>query len=102
MALIDLLAPFEDSRRHRRWMRMEVSPSALVEMWKHTDWLTIRISQDALPDDARCVGVVADNAAGILSLMIESDSFPPVPEGVTPMILRPPCFARWLGPGAPT
>lgn len=55
--------------------RLRVSGELWVDMLKHETPVTIRVSRDALPADARYKGVTYNEEARCFELLIESAAF---------------------------
>lgn len=76
----------------RRVMRMRASAALLVEMCKNTSPRTFRVTKNALPEDARLVGMTVDVARNMVWLFVESAAFDPVPELMEVPIMDDPQF----------
>lgn len=58
--------------------RLAVSPEFLVEMAKNTEWITVRVKENALPPDAEFVGLeVSMSGPPLCYLRIASAEYPP-------------------------
>lgn len=76
----------------RRVMRLRASANILVEMCKYTSAHTVRVTKNALPEDARLVGMTMDVTRNMVWLFIESAAFDAVPELAEVPIMDDPQF----------
>lgn len=82
-----------DRRRYRRAI-VEVSPEILLALCKMTEFTTVRVSENPLPEDAQAVGADYDVQRDVWRLGVESDSFPEVEWGEMLPVLPPPVWTR--------
>jgi hypothetical protein len=83
----------------RRYKILQVSPEFLVSLTKYDKPVTFEVFENALPQDAKLVGVSPSSPAFyfegsryVVALVVESESFEPVPVGVPLPFLNPPSF----------
>lgn len=91
----------DESIRERRWKRLAVASDFLLDLCKVSEWMTVRVSHNAVASDAHLVKIEYDACRDTYYLVIESESYPPLAEGEPPQLLDPPMWARWYGPGLP-
>lgn len=96
----------------RRYGILQVSPEFLIEMSKHRDKSAKNffVEENPLPDDARMVACDVANVQmnslfdikrGVVSILIESSTFQPVPLGEPIPYLLPPRFKYFLADPKP-
>lgn len=70
-------------QRLRKVKILHVEPNDFFRMLKGLDGTTV-FHQMGIPEDARLIGAHYDSIRSVMQLLIESDEFPGVPEGVVP------------------
>lgn len=73
--------PAAPSPPSRRWQYVRFSPSLLISMSGMTRPFTCQVVGDPLPRDARFRAVCFDDMTQMFMILVESESFPEVPEG---------------------
>lgn len=73
-----------------RVKRVRISPEILVHTLKQASPVKIEITENALPQDAKCVGVYHDPQTNCLFLYIESETYEDLGEGYAIPSMWPP------------
>ena len=72
---------------------IEVTPAFLIEMCKaDSNPRYVRVVENALPDDAHCVGGYYDSIRDVIQLAVQSEVFADVPDPVKSPVLPSPVF----------